>query len=95
MEKHRKTHRSEEEKKSLDHRLARIEGQVGGVRRMVDEDRYCADLLLQLSAIERAVRSLATEILEKHLRTCVVKEVEEEGTGAMEEAYELVRRWTR
>lgn len=95
MDKHKRTHRSEEEKKLLDHRLARIEGQVCGVRRMVEEDRYCADLLLQLSAIERAVRSLATEILEKHLRTCVVKEVEEEGAGAMEEAYELVRRWTR
>jgi DNA-binding FrmR family transcriptional regulator len=52
-------------------RLKRIAGQVGGVARMVEEDRYCADVLLQLSAIHEALRGVGRELMRNHLRHCV------------------------
>lgn len=59
-------------KATLDRRLARIEGQVAGLRRMVDEDRYCLEILTQLAAVRGAMDQLGAEILASHLETCVV-----------------------
>ena len=95
METRRRTIRKEEEKKKILQRLARIEGQIRGITKMVNDDAYCGDLVTQLTAIEKAIHSLSGHLLEKHLQTCVVKEVEEEGSDAMEEAYELIRRWAK
>jgi CsoR family transcriptional regulator, copper-sensing transcriptional repressor len=53
-------------------RLARIEGQVGGVERMVEQDRYCIDVLTQISAIQAALDKVALGLLDGHARTCVV-----------------------
>ncbi len=52
-------------------RLRRIEGQVRGVQRMVEEDRYCADILVQLSSVQEALRAVGRELLRNHLRHCV------------------------
>jgi DNA-binding FrmR family transcriptional regulator len=60
-----------ENKDRLLKRLARIEGQVRGVRRMVDDDRYCIDVLTQIQAVQAALDSLALELLDDHARTCV------------------------
>jgi DNA-binding FrmR family transcriptional regulator len=59
------------EKDALKKRLHRIEGQVRGLERMVDEDRYCIDILTQISAVNTALESLAFKILDEHVRHCV------------------------
>ncbi|NCC66633.1 MAG: CsoR family transcriptional regulator [Clostridia bacterium] len=64
-------HRGEEEYKSLTNRLSRIEGQVRGVRKMVESDAYCVDILTQVSAIQAALNSFNKELLGSHIRTCV------------------------
>ncbi len=62
---------TESERKKLLARLSRIEGQVGGVKRMVNEDKYCMDVLQQISAIQGALAQVSKQLLQGHLRTCV------------------------
>ncbi|MCD8334733.1 MAG: metal-sensing transcriptional repressor [Clostridiales bacterium] len=72
----RKTkHRDETEYTDLIHRLNRIEGQVRGVRRMVEEDCYCVDILTQVSAITAALNSFNKVLLGSHIRTCVADDI--------------------
>jgi CsoR family transcriptional regulator, copper-sensing transcriptional repressor len=59
------------DKEALKRRLHRIEGQVRGIERMVDDDRYCIDVLTQISAVNTALESLAFRILDDHVRHCV------------------------
>ena len=59
------------DKQALVNRLHRIEGQVRGVERMVEEDRYCIDILTQIAAVNTALESLALKILDEHVRHCV------------------------
>ncbi|MBD5149481.1 MAG: metal-sensing transcriptional repressor [Oscillibacter sp.] len=63
--------RSEEELKSLSNRLCRIEGQVRGLREMLNKDVYCPDILVQVSAVKAALNSFSKELLSEHVRTCV------------------------
>lgn len=70
-----------ETKKVVESRLARIAGQVGGIQRMVDEDRYCIDVLLQVAAVRSALAKMAEKILENHINTCVANAFER-GTTA-------------
>lgn len=67
-------------------RLARIKGQVGGIERMVGEDRYCIDILTQISAVQAALDKVALGLLDGHARTCVVgadTELQEERTAEL------------
>ena len=68
---HKTKHRSEEEQKRLSNRLSRIEGQVRGVREMLQKDAYCPDILVQVSAVSAALNSFSKELLATHIRTCV------------------------
>ena len=70
-----KRERSEEELKKLQNRLSRIEGQVRGIRRMLDEDAYCIDILTQVSAVDSALASFSRELIDQHLRTCVANDL--------------------
>ena len=88
----KKTYRTDEEKKKLIHRLNRISGQVNGVKKMIEEDRYCGDILVQLSAVEKAVQSLSSVILERHMYSCIKKEVEDGNSEVLDEVMELFRR---
>ena len=63
--------RSQEELKKLSNRLSRIEGQVRGLREMLQKDVYCMDILVQVSAVNAAINSFSKELLSEHLRTCV------------------------
>jgi len=65
------THGYTKDKDGLVKRLHRIEGQVRGIERMVDDDRYCIDILTQISAVNTALESLAFKILDEHVRHCV------------------------
>ena len=72
---HKTKHRSEEEYKTLINRLSRIEGQVRGVRKMVENDTYCVDILTQVSAIQAALNGFNRELLSNHIRTCVMDDI--------------------
>ena len=63
--------RSQEELKSLTNRLSRIEGQVRGLKEMLQRDAYCPDILVQVSAVSAALNSFSKELLSSHIRTCV------------------------
>ena len=69
------TKRSEEERKKLIHRLNRIEGQIRGIRGMLEKDAYCADILTQSAAVNAAVNAFNKELLASHIRTCVVEDI--------------------
>ena len=85
---HKTKHRSEEEYKSLINRLSRIEGQVRGVRKMVENDAYCVDILTQVSAIQAALNGFNRELLANHIRTCVMDDIK---NGKDETVDELVQ----
>ena len=84
----RTRHRSPEEYQDLINRLNRVEGQVRGIRGMVERDAYCPDILFQASAVSKALDSFCKELLGQHIRTCVVDDLE---AGRYESVDELVR----
>ncbi|MBQ9721808.1 MAG: metal-sensing transcriptional repressor [Oscillospiraceae bacterium] len=67
--------RSEEESKSLCNRLSRIEGQIRGIRGMLDKNAYCPDILAQVAAANAALNAFSKELLSNHIRSCVVNDV--------------------
>ncbi len=83
----RKKVRNEEEYKKLINRLNRIEGQVRGIRNMLENDAYCVDILTQASAINAAVNAFEREILAQHIRTCVTEDLK---CGKVEKTDELI-----
>ena len=84
----RTRHRTPQEYQSLLNRLSRIEGQVRGLRGMLEKDAYCPDILFQASAVSKALDSFSKELLAQHIRTCVVDDLE---AGKYETVDELVR----
>lgn len=77
-------------------RLNRIEGQVRGIRKMIEDDRYCIDVLTQVSAVQAALDSLALELLEDHLHGCVLGAVKSgDGKRALDEALTVIRKFAR
>ena len=69
------TNRSEEERKKLINRLNRIEGQIRGIRGMVEKDVYCTDILIQSAAVNAAVNAFNKELLASHIRGCVARDI--------------------
>ena len=67
----KKTHGYAADKELLQKRLARIEGQVRGISKMIDDDRYCIDILTQLGAVQTALEAVALKVLEEHVQHCV------------------------
>lgn len=88
----RTKHRTEDEKKELKRRLKRIEGQVQGISRMLDDDRYCDEVLLQISAINNSLKSLGNQILKSHLSTCVTEDIKNDKMEIIDDVMELIRR---
>ena len=68
-------HRDEEELHSLMNRLSRIEGQVRGVRKMLEDEAYCTDVLTQVAAIQAALNAFNRELLANHIKSCVVEDI--------------------
>ncbi len=93
------THGYTKDKDALIKRLHRIEGQVRGVEKMVDEDRYCIDILTQIAAVNTALESLAFKILDEHVRHCVAGALtsgdEADAHAKTEELLEAVQRFAR
>ena len=93
------THGYAKNKTALVRRLHRIEGQVRGIERMVEDDRYCIDILTQIAAVNTALESLALKMLDEHVRHCVAGAVtsgdEAEAHVKTEELLEAVQRFAR
>jgi DNA-binding FrmR family transcriptional regulator len=87
------------DKKKIANRLHRIEGQVRGIERMVEDDRYCIDILTQISAVNTALEALALKILDEHVRHCVAGALksgdESDANVKTEELLEAVQRFAR
>lgn len=89
----KKKTRSEEDKKNINNRLNRIIGQLNGIKKMIDEDRYCDDVLIQLSAADKSIRSLSAIILEEHMHSCVVEGIKHGNTDVVDEIVDLFKRF--
>lgn len=85
---HKIKERSDKEYKDLINRLSRIEGQVRGIKKMVENDTYCTDILVQVSAVNAALNSFNKVLLANHIRTCVTEDIRE---GKDETIDELVK----
>lgn len=91
----KKTVRNEEEKKSITNRINRIEGQLTGIKKMIQNDSYCNDVLVQLSAVENSVKSLSNHILEKHLYSCVTRDLENGNLEIIDELIGLFKKFNK
>ena len=87
--------RSPEEVRLLTNRLKRIEGQVRGIEGMVEEGAYCADILVQVSAISSALSAFSRELLASHIKTCVVEDIRAGKEDAPDELASVVARLIR
>jgi len=91
----KKTYRGIEEKKIIQNRINRIAGQLKGIEKMVLEDAYCNDILIQLSAAQNSLKSLSNLILENHLYRCVSKDLEDGKLETIDEIISLFKRFNK
>jgi len=92
---HRTKERSEKEYKDLQNRLSRIEGQVRGVKKMLENNAYCPEILIQVSAINAALNSFNKVLLAEHIRTCVVSDIQENKTETIDELVTTLQKLMR
>lgn len=91
----RKKTRTEEDKRVLINRLNRIEGQIRGIRSMVEKDAYCPDVLTQASAASAALNGFAKVLLSEHIRTCVAEDVRNGNDDTLEELLNTLQKWMK
>lgn len=89
----RKRVREPSEKKALKARVNRLIGQMNGIGKMIEDDRYCGDILTQLAAIEKSVKSLSAVVLKSHMRSCLVHDVLNGNLEGIDEIVELFQRF--
>lgn len=89
----KETPRSEGLKRDVARRVNRAVGQLNAIRQMVEEDRYCGDVLVQLAAVESAIRAISREVLQDHLETCVVEHIQAGDTSVIDEVMQLLKRF--
>ena len=89
---HRRAPRDEAELRQLKNRLNRMSGQLNGIARMLDENRYCGDILIQISAVEKALQNFGYIVLKSHLESCVAEEVRRGNPEIMAETLELMKK---
>lgn len=92
---HKSTPRSMELQADMQKRLNRAIGQLTGVKAMIEDNRYCGDVLTQLAAAESAVRRVSEMVLAEHMRTCVVEEVRAGNDDVIDEVMALMRRFSK
>ncbi len=86
----RHTVRTADEKQKLVNRLSRIEGQIRGIRQMVEDDAYCVDILTQSAAAKAAFASFNRELLRRHMETCVVRDIRSGDDGVTDELMDII-----
>ncbi len=92
---HKTKERSEKEYKDLIHRLNRIEGQIRGIKGMVERDAYCTDILVQVSAVNAALSSFNKVLLANHIKTCVTRDIKEGKEDTVDELVETLQKLMR
>ncbi len=80
-------------KKKLINRMKRMIGQLNGIMKMIEDDRYCDDVLIQLSAVDKSIKSLANSILEEHMHSCVIESLKNGNKEAIDEIIDLFKRF--
>ncbi len=91
----KKTERSTDEKKALLNRLSRLEGQIRGIKSMVENDAYCVDILTQAAAAKQAFNSFNKELLARHMRSCVVRDIKDGRDDTVDELMDIVSKLMR
>ncbi|QEN04654.1 metal-sensing transcriptional repressor [Thiospirochaeta perfilievii] len=91
----RKAHHSYETKEQMIQRLKRIEGQVRGVSKMIDEDIYCDDILHQIMSIESAIKGVKSLLLEAHMKSCVVNQIKAGETEVIDELLKTINKMAK
>ena len=89
---HKLKHREEDIEVNYIKRLNRIEGQVRGISKMITDNRHCDDVLIQISAVKKSLESLGREILENHMKTCMVDDIKNNKYEPIDEVITLIRR---
>jgi len=88
--------RSDDEKQKIKNRLRRIEGQIRGLEKMVDEDRYCVDILIQISAVQAALKKVGFALLERHTKMCVSHSIQSgNGEEMIEELMKVIQHYAK
>ena len=89
------TERNSEERKKLINRLSRIEGQIRGIKAMVEKDAYCPDILVQCAAVNAAINSFNKDLIASHIKNCVTRDVKEGNDGVIEELVATLQKLMR
>lgn len=89
---YKKTPRSEQARHQLQNRLNRMIGQLNGIQKMLDDNRYCGDILTQIAAVENALQSFGYLILQDHMETCVVEEIQNGNIQVVDEVVDLIKK---
>ena len=84
--------RSEEEYRALTNRLNRVEGQIRGIKKMVEENAYCTDILIQVSAVQAALNAFNRELLSNHIHTCVANDIRNGKDETIDELVALLQK---
>ncbi|WP_304841872.1 metal-sensing transcriptional repressor [Dubosiella newyorkensis] len=84
--------RDEQDVRKLKNRLHRMMGQLSGIEKMIDENRYCGDILIQVGALESALQSFGYTLLDKHLHSCVVHEINNGNEKVLDEVMDLMKK---
>lgn len=87
-----KEHRTEEQNIIYTKRLNRIEGQVRGINKMINTDRHCDEILIQIAAVTKSLKSLGQELLENHMKTCMVNDIKNNNLDSIDEVMDLFRK---
>ncbi|WLD95419.1 metal-sensing transcriptional repressor [Alkalihalobacillus sp. AL-G] len=86
----------DDDKQGIVNRLKRIEGQVRGVQKMVEDDRYCVDVIVQISAIDAALRKVGLTLLERHTKSCVASAIKSgRGNESIEELMKVINQFSK
>lgn len=92
---HKTKVRQEAEYKDLVHRLNRVEGQIRGIKKMIENDAYCTDILTQVAAANAALNSFSKVLLENHIRSCVVEDIREGKDDTVDDLIATVKRFMK
>jgi DNA-binding FrmR family transcriptional regulator len=91
----RKAHHSYESKNQMVSRMRRIEGQIRGIANMIDQDVYCDDILHQFMSVESAINGVKTQLLEAHIKSCVVRQIRDGEDEVIDELLLTIKKMTK
>ncbi|SHF43404.1 DNA-binding transcriptional regulator, FrmR family [Seinonella peptonophila] len=86
------SHHSQQEKRALTSRLNRIEGQIRGIKAMIDRDTYCDDVLNQIAAVQSALNSVGRVLLESHMKSCVIEKIQDGDAQVLDELLVTIKK---